>query len=331
MGATSLDARIRLAEHRLAADGGVLVEEFSVPLPGTGGAVRVLATGEGQPYLLLHGDALSAAWWIPLMPHLTGRLVAVDLPGHGLSDACDPRAGTLRTVAVGLVTAVLDIERLEQAVLVGHSLGGAAALWSALDAPGRVSRIVLISDAGPALAGLPGDAGPALPDNPADPPPGPVPPATGALSAVPGPPDGYAAALAHRLREPALLRMPGLAEAAYYCAHRQRLGAAVPPVRRQAPQHRRSGSQLAVNADDLCRIDVPVWCLRGRDDVVHPIEPVRAAVAGMPRAGLQFVAGGHAPWLGDPAPVGALITTAARVGDRPATPPRTRQPVTRAT
>ncbi|HYN95599.1 MAG TPA: alpha/beta fold hydrolase, partial [Pilimelia sp.] len=193
METTRLDARIRQAEHRLAAAAGVLVEEFSVRLPGTGGAVRVLAAGEGQPYLLLHGAALAAAWWIPLMPHLAGRLVAVDLPGHGLSDAHDPRAGTLRAVAVDLVTAVLDIERLEQAVLVGHSLGGAVALWTALDAPGRVSGIVLI-----------GDAGPALPGHRTEPPAGLRSLVADGLVAVQGPPDGYAAVLARWLREPAL-------------------------------------------------------------------------------------------------------------------------------
>jgi pimeloyl-ACP methyl ester carboxylesterase len=302
MGTTTLDARIRLAEHRLAADAGVLVEEFPVPLRGARGSVRVLATGEGQPYLLLHGAALSAAWWIPLMPHLAGRVAAVDLPGHGLSDAPAPRPGTLRSVAVGLVTAVLDIERLEQAVLVGHSLGGAAALWTALDAPGRVSRIVLISDAGPALPGYR---------------PGLVP---GLLPAVQETPDRYAAALAECLHEPALLRTRDLAEVTFRCGRRQAGDAGVPPPLHEVPRHRGSRSDLLVGADDLARIDVPVRCLRGRDDVAQPIGPVRDALAGMPRAALHLVAGGHTPWLEAPALIGALI------GAAPAGPP---QPLSR--
>jgi pimeloyl-ACP methyl ester carboxylesterase len=313
MGTTSLDALARRAEHRLAADAGVLVEEFFVRLPGTGNAVRVLATGEGQPYLLLHGEALSAAWWIPLMPHLAGRLVAVDLPGHGLSDAYDWRSGTLRTVAVELVTAVLDIERLEQAVLVGHSLGGAAALWTALDAPERVSRIVLISDAGPAVAGYR-----AVPASGLLPP-----PVAGPPSPVTGPPEGYAAALADHLREPALLWMPRLAETAYYCAHRQRSDAGIPPP------HRTTGPHLVINGDELSRIDVPVRCLRGRHDVMRSMQPVRAAVAGMPRGACQPVPGGHVPWLGAPALIGALVGTAAPAGDQPAFPRQARRSTTR--
>ncbi len=315
MGTTTLDARIRSAEHRLATDAGVLVEEFTVPLPGAGGSVRVLATGEGQPYLLLHGEALSAAWWIPLMPHLSGRVAAVDLPGHGLSDASAPRPGTLRTVAVELVTAVLDVERLEQAVLVGHSLGGAAALWTALDAPGRVSRIVLIGDAGPALPGYRADLVPG--------------PAAGALPAVQGPPDRYAAALAECLHEPALLRTPGLAEATFYAGHRRSAGVGALPPLREEPQHRGSRSRLLIDADELSRIDVPVRCLRGRDDVAYPSGPVRAALAGLPRAALHLVAGGHAPWLGAPAHIGALISTAAPAGVEPMTSPQSRHSLSR--
>ncbi|HEX8627557.1 MAG TPA: alpha/beta hydrolase [Catenuloplanes sp.] len=314
MGTTSLDARIRQAERRLAADAGVLVEEYSVPLPGADGTARVVAAGEGQPYLLLHGAALSVAWWIPLMPHLPGRLVAVDLPGHGLSDAHDPRAGTLRTVVVNLVTTLLDRERLEQAVLVGHSLGGAAALWTALDAPGRTSRIVLISDAGPALPG-----------NRQDPLPGPLCPVAGGPVAVQGPPDGYAAALGRRLQDPAIEHLPDLAAATYYSALRQLPGTALRPMLRD----RWSGPDLLIDTDDLRRIDVPVRCLRGRADAVHPIEPVRAAIAAIPRAGLQFVAGGHAPWLANPASVGAAIHTAIPAADRPRTSPRTPNSATR--
>ena len=307
MRTTSLDARIRQAEHRLATDAGVLVEEFSVPLPGTGGTVRVLAAGEGQPYLLLHGDTLSAAWWIPLMPYLPGRLVAVDLPGHGLSEAHEPLAGTLRSVAVDLVTTVLDTERLEQAVLVGHCLGGAAALWTTLDAPRRVSRIVLISDAGPALPG-----------NRRDPPPRPSVQEADGPAAVHGPPEGYAAALARRLSEPALLHLPDLAEATYHSAQRQLSGTAVRSMHRD----RRSDPDLLINADDLRRIDVPVRCLRGSDDADHPIEPVREAIAAIPRADMQFIAGGHAPWLASPAPVGTLIHAAIPAEDSPRSSPR---------
>ncbi len=315
MATSIVDARIRLAEHRLAADAGVLVEEFPVPLRGAGGPVRVLATGEGQPYLLLHGEGLSAAWWIPLMPHLGGRVVAVDLPGHGLSDAPAPRTGTLRTVAVEVVTAVLDLERLEQAVLVGHSLGGAAALWTALDAPGRVSRIVLVGDAGPALPGYRADLMSGL--------------ATDASPAVQGPPGRYGAALAECLREPALLRTPGLAEVTFYGGRRRPAGAEVAPPPREVPRHRRSRSELLISADELSRIDVPVRCLRGRDDVAHPIGPVRAALAGMPRAALHLVAGGHAPWLEAPAQIGALISTTAPAGGEPTAAPPSPQSLSR--
>lgn len=101
--------------------------------------------GEGPPVLLLHGITSSAATLWRIAPALaaTGRrVVALDMPGHGLSDVSP--AHDIDTIA-GLAAAVLTGLGLRGATLVGHSWGGATALALAGgDHPARANLDQLI-------------------------------------------------------------------------------------------------------------------------------------------------------------------------------------------
>jgi pimeloyl-ACP methyl ester carboxylesterase len=66
-----------------------------------------------------------------------------------------------------------------------------------------------------------------------------------------------------------------------------------------------------IGLGDLSTVEGWVRWLWGRDDPFGRAGAARAAVAGMPRAHFQLVAGGHIPWLGDPGNVGALIAADA--------------------
>jgi pimeloyl-ACP methyl ester carboxylesterase len=68
------------------------------------------------------------------------RVVAFDLPGHGRS--AGPGRNSVEAYSQALL-ALLDELQLEQAVLAGHSMGGAIALWVALQCPERVAGLVL--------------------------------------------------------------------------------------------------------------------------------------------------------------------------------------------
>ncbi|MBL1084114.1 alpha/beta hydrolase [Streptomyces actinomycinicus] len=86
--------------------------------------------------VLVHGMLSNSECWWEVGPALAARgyrVVAVDLPGHGLSPA-DPSADL-----AGFVTALLESVPAAPALAVGHSMG-AFVLASALDrlAPGRV-------------------------------------------------------------------------------------------------------------------------------------------------------------------------------------------------
>jgi pimeloyl-ACP methyl ester carboxylesterase len=90
--------------------------------------------GDGPLLLLWHGSGCDATAWEAMVPHLRSfRVVAQDLPGHGGSPL--PRLSVADAVADG--RAVLTHLGLGEPILVGHSMGGWAALHYAATNPCR--------------------------------------------------------------------------------------------------------------------------------------------------------------------------------------------------
>lgn len=96
------------------------------------------------PMIFIHGAGGNHLVWgfqIRAVADIA-HAIALDLPGHGRSDS--PGRNTVdgyREVVVGL----LDALKIERAVIVGHSMGGAIAQTIALSNPERVAKLVLIS------------------------------------------------------------------------------------------------------------------------------------------------------------------------------------------
>ena len=146
--------RIHGAEKKLFAAVGADPEEDVLELARTGLRVRLLSQGSGPPVLLLHGVSLSAAAWAPLFTSLPNlRLLAVELPGHGLSDPAAFRRGHVREHARALVDDVIDALGLHEVPVIGHSLGGMFALWHVAAGSERISALVAIGS--PAAAPAP--------------------------------------------------------------------------------------------------------------------------------------------------------------------------------
>src|SRR6266567_1854275 len=98
-------------------------------------------TGRGRPLVLLHGYMVSHWCWRHVIPALAAEhdVIALDLLGFGESDR--PPATEFRYDAAAhmeTVLAVLDALGVERAALMGHSMGGAGALYAAARRPERV-------------------------------------------------------------------------------------------------------------------------------------------------------------------------------------------------
>jgi pimeloyl-ACP methyl ester carboxylesterase len=100
---------------------------------------------DGIPTIGLHGWLDNANTFdriAPLLPEL--RLVALDLPGHGLSDHRPMGVHYESALDVQDVLAVADALGWEQFALLGHSRGGAVSAEIAGLFPERITRAVMI-------------------------------------------------------------------------------------------------------------------------------------------------------------------------------------------
>jgi pimeloyl-ACP methyl ester carboxylesterase len=105
--------------------------------PSPDATIDCSVTGSGRSLVLVHGITESRRTWDPLVEPLVAagyRVVAIDLRGHGDSSRTAPY--DLATMA-GDVGAVLAHEGLDDALLVGHSLGGAVVSAYAAGGPCR--------------------------------------------------------------------------------------------------------------------------------------------------------------------------------------------------
>jgi pimeloyl-ACP methyl ester carboxylesterase len=106
--------------------------------------------GEGRPVVLLHGLTATSKYVVMGSRSLerSGHdVLAYDARGHGRSDpAPSPEAYTYPDLAADLLR-VLDGAGLERAVLAGASMGAHTAVRVALEHPGRVAGLVLITPA----------------------------------------------------------------------------------------------------------------------------------------------------------------------------------------
>ncbi|HYG18586.1 MAG TPA: alpha/beta hydrolase [Ohtaekwangia sp.] len=103
------------------------------------------AKGAGQPVILLHGFPFNQSLWDPLDSSLAAlgyRIYTPDLPGFG-TRAILPPAFTLEHVATEMLQWIND-EKIERAVLLGHSLGGYVTLEMVRQQPGLFAGFGLL-------------------------------------------------------------------------------------------------------------------------------------------------------------------------------------------
>ena len=113
--------------------------------------MHYLEAGKGDPLVLVHGWICWGAYWKHIIPLLSEKyhVYAVDLMGHGLSDRPLDTAVSYDTVSQSkLLIAFMDAMGIQKAHLVGHSMGGEIVARTALAAPEKINRLVLLCAAG---------------------------------------------------------------------------------------------------------------------------------------------------------------------------------------
>jgi pimeloyl-ACP methyl ester carboxylesterase len=114
-----------------------------------GAAIYYELHGEGPAVVFVHGSGgHHAAWW-QQVPHFRDagfQAVTLDLRGFGKSDSGMDEFDSL--AFPGDILAVLEDADLRGAVVVGQSIGAAAALKAALAQPDRIAGVVLAHSLG---------------------------------------------------------------------------------------------------------------------------------------------------------------------------------------
>jgi len=113
-----------------------------------GRQMNVCVMGEGPPVLLIHGH--SGCWqnWLENIPHLAERyrVIVPDLPGFGQSEMPEEHI-SIESYA-GCVNDLCDALDVEDAPMIGNSMGGFIGAEVCLKHPERASGLALVSAAG---------------------------------------------------------------------------------------------------------------------------------------------------------------------------------------
>jgi len=102
---------------------------------------------DGLPLVFINSLGTDLRLWDRVVPTLEAAFAVLryDLRGHGLTD-CPPGPYNLAQLAADL-SSLLDHLEIEQAVLIGISIGGLVALQAAADHPGLPRALVLADTA----------------------------------------------------------------------------------------------------------------------------------------------------------------------------------------
>ena len=99
----------------------------------------------GTPLLLLHGGIVGSVTFAPLLPGLSAnrQVITIDLQGHGHTRDID-RPLRDETMADDVAGVLAHLE-IEQADLLGYSMGGGVALQTAFRHPEIVRKLIIVS------------------------------------------------------------------------------------------------------------------------------------------------------------------------------------------
>jgi pimeloyl-ACP methyl ester carboxylesterase len=101
--------------------------------------------GSGSPVILLHGGLGSGEMFGPILPTLAERheVILVDLQGHGRTADID--RPLRESLMADDIAALIDHLGLDRPAVVGYSMGGGTAFFTAVKYPNKVGKLVMAS------------------------------------------------------------------------------------------------------------------------------------------------------------------------------------------
>lgn len=253
------------SEASLCADG--------VPL-------AVTRIGSGRPVLCLHATGHGSRDFAPLAERVKDRGIAltlIDWPGQGASGT-DAQPASASRYAELLAAAVPQLFPAGERILIlGNSIGGAAAIHFAQAHPARVAGLVLCDPGGLAPLGVAERAAIAL--------------MVRFFSAGRRGARWFAAAFAAYYR----IVLP---------REREQRARIIAAARETAPVIEQAWRSFANPREDLreklAQLDCPILFAWARGDRIVALSGCRAAIASARQGALETFAGGHSPFLEDP-------------------------------
>jgi 2-succinyl-6-hydroxy-2,4-cyclohexadiene-1-carboxylate synthase len=103
--------------------------------------------GEGEPLVFLHGFTGDTTTWSRITDQLSAKYqcISIDLIGHGRTDSPkDFSRYKMDRVSLDICS-ILDELKIDEAVLIGYSMGGRTALQFSLAYPQKVKALILES------------------------------------------------------------------------------------------------------------------------------------------------------------------------------------------
>lgn len=113
--------------------------------------------GSGKPLIFIHGASQDTLSWRDNIDHFgeSYKVFALDMPGHGKSDLINGRPTRNTDEHAAVIANFIKTLEIKQPILVGHSMGAAISITTALNFPTEIQGVVAV-DGGAAFLGAAG-------------------------------------------------------------------------------------------------------------------------------------------------------------------------------
>lgn len=101
--------------------------------------------GTGQPLVLISGIGYSLWQWHKMVPYLAEHLQVITFDNRGVGQTDKPAGPYTAHMLAADTAGLLDALGIEQAAIMGHSMGGFVAQAMALDVPEKIDKLILCS------------------------------------------------------------------------------------------------------------------------------------------------------------------------------------------